>query len=1502
MIRNAQSRLRRRWPLLTLAGILATGGTVAGLRLQSLVREQLPGYLDSKLEAALGRPVEFGAVYFWPTGVWVDDLRVSRLPGERVDPLTARRLRVSLDWWHLLSTQKLRVGGVDLEFAKLRLTSGSPGKPGQPWTAQIAALSNSGLERFGLRNASIQMLAAGPARAAWAAEGVDGDLRAEGARFTYAARVRSYAGGPVALSGIRLTGTGDAGGVLVKEARADYQGSRVEARGSVKAAGNAVAMTVRVKDMGLAQLAPKLGIPAEWALKGRLTGQVTVDARDNSLRSVRGSVRMDRGSFTRAGGRFPWKSASAVVHWTPDSATLRNVKVTGEGVVLTADGEILLAAGQPLTSGKFSLSGRIQAEQGRAVAQVAELLAFRRVLDGRWQAGKAAVEFTAAGMVADLSHASASGRLRAEDLRFRPTPESEQVIIARVDADLKRTHTELTLDNVRAQTDGFVLTGSATLTDDRPGKPAQLLASGFADVKDLKSLRKAVPQASLWKLAPALPPTASGIVRFRLGGPSGQPQHMWSSGSFEIRSFRLSARSPLPSGAVFFIPVEVARGSFRHEGARLDLHGLELKTRTFDAGGTATLTFGGGEPRLTTELRLATDDWRSLPAMPVGVLPELTGGRFEALVKVQGAYARLSEAPVDGSFRLTGASYTPPLTDPERGPVPVRELSAQFRWANRVLELPSVTVDTPLLTATAYGQIRPDGDDYRLALDVEARTGHAAEMASRFTQDLKLTGGTAEASLHVDAPVQSVQTGSLGGTVVVHDVKALYALEALGLKEIDARTLTVDFSGQAGHWNVGRLALDAPGLNLSLNGAVSSHMVDAGLKVRAENWNAPEASPVTGGGLELDGRLTGDPAKPQELAFAGGVKLEGASARYAGPRAAVKGGVLELSASGQGPIGNLVAWVQSGKVAMRDADATIGGRREKLELASASFERAGDRFLVQDARVAGAGVTASGSGEWSPERHALTVTADARDLARLGFRLPEGVSAKQYRLTAKLSGSGADPAQALDGRIELEGVRVALAGAPEQSFGQVAGEFSYAGGRLQLRKLEGSGPAGTVQASGELSKTGRRLSVAVFGDDFSRLGVRLSQGLVVKGYRLEANVSGTGEKPVSTGSGWVKLAGVQFPFGPGASHRLDTLSTRFRLDGRRVVLSDIEATGPAGHATGSGELNGKAFRIALDGPQVDPGVVCWLLPGMVQGSRVAATVVVEGRLPKADEALVDAVKVATGRFELKDAVYSIPETLSLLGSPAQVGRFAGAYRWEKGRTTITDMSLDADLLDGTGTLTLVEGQGRIQADLRTADLGRVAGFWPALAGKFRSGSATGKLDARFGEAGTRGTLALQDRGGSVIFPTAPAEYAEHPVETGGVLLNFEPGKIAFSGVKIRGPKGNADGEGVWTDNGPVYATGKAWFSKSFTSKLIKPSGFGWLAKLVGIREVKSDFTLSGTSNDVRLHAGITRGFLWKFAKGRVPKEFQDIARGKAPLWVTPLEVAQQPTAPAGGKP
>jgi hypothetical protein len=320
-------------------------------------------------------------------------------------------------------------------------------------------------------------------------------------------------------------------------------------------------------------------------------------------------------------------------------------------------------------------------------------------------------------------------------------------------------------------------------------------------------------------------------------------------------------------------------------------------------------------------------------------------------------------------------------------------------------------------------------------------------------------------------------------------------------------------------------------------------------------------------------------------------------------------------------------------------------------------------------------------------------------------------------------------------------------------------------------------------------------------------------------------------------------------------------------------------------------VSGKSYRVSLESDSLSPTLARWLVPGKIHGGSLAGALVLEGdgKAP---------VRAASGRFDLRNATYTVPDHLELLGEPAAVSRFSGEYRWQSGRTELTRMVIATGLLNGSGSLTVEDGSGVIQANLATADLGRVADFWPTLAGKFEGGAGTGALNARFDDTGVRGTLALKNTGGTLVLPSAPAEYAQHPVEKASMVLGFEPEKLTFTDVKVRGPKGNLDGEGAWSATGPVYAEGKAWFSKDYTSKLIKPSGWGWLAKLVGIREIKSDFTLTGTADEVTLNADITRSLLWKFAKGRVPKEFQAIASGKSPLWVKPVEVAEAEAAGA----
>ncbi|HTE17434.1 MAG TPA: hypothetical protein VK689_03510, partial [Armatimonadota bacterium] len=593
MTRPIQSLVRRRWPLLILTGTLVSGATVGALRVQALVRAQLPQLLSAQLESALGRPVHFGRVHVGLMGVWVDDLRVPRIAGEPADPLSAKRLRVAADWWRLLTTRQLQVQGVDLDGARVRLAAMPRKQDEQPWTAQVLRLSATGIERFGVHNASVEMLPTRGQSGAWTATGVGGDLRVRADEFTYGARLAHFSSADLSLQGVSLAGTGSASGLHLRDARATYHGVEVQASGDVRNRGNAVAMTLRVRKAPLSKLAAQLGIPAKWAVDGNITGAFTVDARNNDLHAIRGTLTVNRGSLTRNGGKFPWTTARADLEWTPAKAVLRNLRLSGKGLSVTAEGSITTAKGQPMTAGRFALTGDVVANESGAVAQVAELLAFRRVLDGRWQAARAALHFRAGGTVGDLAASTATGRLHLDGLRFRPMPTPDSVTVHSLDAELERTPTQLVLRGVRARTEGLSLAAEVSLTDDRPGAPGQFRVSGSVGAKDLKSLRTAIPHAELWQWIPVASPAANGSVQFTLGGPTANPAATWSRGRFQVSDFRLSAHSSLPSSAMFFIPVKVASGAFRQADGKLAFDDVQIAAQTFNARGRAGFDFTG---------------------------------------------------------------------------------------------------------------------------------------------------------------------------------------------------------------------------------------------------------------------------------------------------------------------------------------------------------------------------------------------------------------------------------------------------------------------------------------------------------------------------------------------------------------------------------------------------------------------------------------------------------------------------------------------------------------------------------------------------------------------------------------------------------------------------------------------------------------------------------------------------------------------------------------------
>lgn len=1531
MRKSFQSFARKRWPILALTGTVVGGGAYGVFHLQSLAQAHLPGYLKGQLEAALGRPVEMGPVRLSPTGLRVERFRLPRIAGEAADPVSAKSIRVSADWWKLVARREVRIDDVVLEGAKVSLSAASPMAGKGPWTGQVVRLANTGIQRVGVQDASIQYLADNRGTVAWAAEDVDGSLKLQPERFDYQARIHHFESAGTELAGVRLAGFADEEQLTLSQATLEYGGGSLAAEGTIRVADNATDLQLRVNRMPLAKVAARVGIPQEWAVQGTVTGLLTLDAHDNALRSIKGTVNVTRGSISRPEGQFPWESARAKVDWTPAQATLSDVKVQGDGVSLTAHGTVQTPENRPFTEGEFQLSGRVAAERSGAVSRVAELLAFRRVLEGRWEAGSASVDFQAHGQVKDVSKATATGKLLVRNLRFRPVADQEAATVDHFSAQLERTPDRLVLRDLQAKTDGFTAVGEAVLTDDQPQKPAEFRVDGRVAVKDLKSLRRALPQAALWRWIPVASPRASGELAFKMGGELARPADLWSNGTFEARDFRLSAAAPLPGDAVFFFPVKVAKGSFKHAARQFEIADLDLKASTFGANGRLALDFRG-EPAMQTVLNVSTEDWRSLPAMPASALPELTGGNLTAVLKMAAPLSQLNNAPVEGSFRLADASYRPGREGAT--PLPVEEFAAQFRWADKVLLLPQLTVKTPLVSGSAEGRLYPvTRRDYHVALDLKATSPAVSDLVERFTSEVKLTGGTAEGHFQLDAPVQELAKAVLSGTLDLKDARVSYPVEALGLKEIDTRKLSLDFSRSPQGWQVARVDLDAPGLAASLTGVVATDRVDADLSVQMDQWAAPANLPITGGKVRLLGHVSGQAEKPETLAFSGDLKLdnaslrlsdpayevtggalslegglkvalgqpeaaefageirvEGARARYESQQATLREGLVSLTATGTGSVSQPERWVSNGSVRLANATVESEGRGfPKVEELVAFFNRDGERLRWKDAKLVAAGSTLESAGWWSPKGHELDLVAQLTDLAPFGVKLPEGVAAKSSRVTVHVTGNPRELVAAAKGSVELTGVRLALGGVPAQALESVRGGFSLQDGVVRLEELKGAGPAGTFTASGTWGEKGQELALLVEGDDFSKLGVELAEGFKLRGFRLQGRLTGTAEQPLERLDARVRLTGAEFAFGPHGPHKLDTLEARVSGRPDNLKLSEIAASGPAGRYTGTGEVTAKGYRVALEVPGMNPDVVRWLLPGEIQGGRLSGTLTLAG-----DEK--EPVRSASGRFELRDAKYVAPETLQIATTATPVSLFSGEYAWDASKTELKNLRVESPLVAASGNLHYAGGEGTLQADLKTADLGAVTDYWPALKAMVAGGSATGQLSTAFKGDSARGTLAVESTGGVLHLPGMTGEFAEHPVEKASLVLGFEPGKLTFNDVKVRGPKGNADGEGSWAPDGAVYGTGKAWFSKSFTSRLM-PKGVGWLAKLFGIKQVKSDFTIEGDAEKVHLNAGITRSFLWKFAKGSVPKEFQEIARGKAPLWVKPLETVQQPTTP-----
>jgi len=1008
-------------------------------------------------------------------------------------------------------------------------------------------------------------------------------------------------------------------------------------------------------------------------------------------------------------------------------------------------------------------------------------------------------------------------------------------------------------------------------------------------------------------------------MTFTASGPLDDFAAVRLEGAFEARRFRFSSPTPLPNATVLFIPVQVARGRFKQTDRRLVFSGLALETSSYAATGTAA--FDLRLPvTVSTEIRVETDDWRSLPAMPADALPELTGGHFTGLARLNVPLAKLAEAHVDGSFQLRDASYQPwEATAPA---VQVSGFGAQYRWDGSTLHLPEVTLRTPVGDADAEGRVYAQPAGYRLALDIAAHSAEAGGLLARFNADLHLQGGSARASMQLDAPVESLAEALVTGTVDLRGGVLAHPVEPLGLPEVPVETLALDFARTAGGWNFARIALTSPGLTANLSGRLTAEVVDADVVLEVADWRPPIEVPLSGGAISLRGHVIGEPARPETLAFDGRGRLEGARLRFARDGFGAEGGSLtldgrfagalgnpdewtldgratvsrvlvsadtehltlapaevDLAAEGAGRLTDPLAWLLSARVQARALDLAFGDREAPhVEEVAIALRREGDRLVWRDARLCVAGGALTTSGSWGAGGHAIEVAVRVTDLAPFGLHLPDGVGAPEYRFTGSLSGDAERPLHTASGLFEASGFRVRFGELPAQVLESVSARVTYDERGLRIEAATAAGPLGTVTAAGAVSEAGHRVTLEFAGDDFARTGIPLPEGFGIGAFAGRVELEGTVADPAAGVSGSLTLLRARFPFGPEGPHGLDRVTGEFRWEDGRARFTEVVGVGPAGEFRGSGTVATDGYRLDLAGSRVALAVARWLVPGEMRAGALRGTLTLTGGPD-------GAARGAAGSFELTEAVYVPPPALGAGAEPLELSRLAGRYEWTPETTVVTDLALAGPLLSGTGAVRIRAGLGEADADLRARDLGALAGRWAVLAGRLRGGTGEAKVAARFQEGEARGSVAITGKGGVLVLPGAEGDFAEHPVESVALTLGFEPERLTFQGGRLRGPQINGDVEGVWAATGPIRFTGRAWLTSAFTRRLLPRGLLGTLARLVGIRAVSSDFTLTGTAQRVMLSASIARTFLWRLAKGSVPAEFRAMAEGKEPVFV-----------------
>jgi hypothetical protein len=1402
--------------------MIGAGGTVYWA--QDYVRHRLPRYLETQLSSALGRPVTVGKVAFWPPPAFsVRDVRVAPGPGETEPLLVAGRVRTYISWWDLLVHRQLRLTELHVDDARIAATVDLTKTPTTEVNpaSQLLSLSRFGLSRLGLHKSSLHLTTLLPGGERQPVTAQGLDFETDLKRDHLDYRIRAS----------DWSGVGMAAHDVAIEGRGDTRAitiakSRIRFEGGTLAAKGSY--VTHGSDVAMQVQVRELPV-GNLAPQLGIPKEWGVQGKLTGLMEVSagsGALRRIHGTLRVSPGAV--SHSKAVFPWTMATSDVDWTPASVSLRNIDIEGNGFRLRGTSDVSGKAATPMLERPYSASGTVEATSTEAVTRLAQLMAYQAPVLGQWSVGHGAVTFQARGIVGRL--QDSRANGHFEASEVV-ARPNAK----GLPLRLQTVQGDLDRFPdhlhvrnikataegLTAQGNLTV-TPTRPGREGTFSTAGRMDLVSLRTFQQQLPDAPFWKWISPAnPNSRGSLTLAASGFTRMPEKTRGSGQFRFREFSASVPTGAGN--------QRWSFpvRDLTGRLALQGARLAVN--DVALRSDLFTGAGQGyvedsnKVWGAFRLASDHWTQLPPIQARIPAGLSGG-----VLTLEAWVPAPVAAPDGQSQEAATALRPLAgTATLRGATYRTAVGGQTKSVLLQASTAEFRLAGDQLTVPAYRLVTPQFQTSGSA------TGHQRVTAGKTgTEWLIHAGGTLVAANAGELARWMSKTAPLDGG----KLNARYVAD---LSSADPKRATVTarlrLTDAQPHLPAGALPFkDEEARIKSLTGRF--HYAEGTVRFSDAVWQAPRFS-ATGSGT-FDGHV---------LNAAFGLST-GEWRRLAGELARtlpVEGGTLTVQGRVNGPVNQLSAAPVDGTATLRGAHLAI--KRE----ASAPIQGG---VLDLKTRVRGPLTQLVGA--------KLDGAFSLRDLPLPGWR------------------RGAAPV-----RIEL-----------------ATGKFHRNGTSVDLSDLVARAPGVRMSGRGELrgvgtNKASHSFSFATEGPALAKVLPALAPvpGKASGGkFTGSLTLAGTAADPIARMEGRAEVRdGSWTPPGQTVAMKISRMAAHFVRNGSTATLDNVEFRTPDGEATLTGTMQGLG---TASGPRHDLRVrwdmkdaSAWAsrffpIPGWFSGGLFTGEARLEG-------SGTDPAQTASGKFELKDTGFMPPQ--QFLGGPARPVQ----VRWAKGifsraarKTTLSDLDLNTSVGTATGRVVSDDrGLADVTARAEITKLDDLIDLWPGFKNRVRGGR--GELTVALQGPLRRprefaGTVNITGKGGVLKVENVDEIYATQPFDVMNTRMKLgSGGRVTLEQVTMHGPKANMEGRGVITAAGQVQGDGKAWFTEQFTRKLVKPRFLWPVAKLVGLRRLKSDFTVRGSLREARLDMSITRTALWRVAiKRKVPEPLRRIATGDVPLW------------------